>query len=169
MNNFLAKLNNFLRKKPFAQALLPRPFAFIFVLISAWSQAANLDQLPPIPASLVGHWFNTENTATVGLIIQADKTCEMYTERLASPRTSQACKVEFYRDNTYLVFLKGADGQCGASADFEFRYLQEAQRLDLDTGGSAKFLLEKRAEPTEPTISPAKTPTAPVTPSKKST
>ncbi|HMU66285.1 MAG TPA: hypothetical protein PKE57_04030, partial [Cellvibrionaceae bacterium] len=95
-------------------------------------------------------WFNTENSATVGLIIQADKNCELYTERLTSPRSSRACKVELYRDETYLVYLKGANGQCGASADFEFRYLKSQQpsleRLDLDTGGAAHFLLERRLE-----------------------
>lgn len=104
------------------------------------------EKLPPIPVSLAGHWFNTENGATVGLIIQGDKTCEMYTERLTNPRSSRGCKVELYRDDTYLLYLKGADGQCGATADFEFRYLLSQQRLDLDTGGGAHFLLEKRQE-----------------------
>jgi hypothetical protein len=99
-----------------------------------------------IAASLIGHWFNSENNSTVGLIIQADKTCEMYTERLTNPRSSRGCKVEFFRENRYLIFLKGADGQCGASADFEFRHLESQQRLDLDTGGDVHFLLEKRQQ-----------------------
>lgn len=99
-----------------------------------------------IPAELVGHWFNTENNATVGLIIAADKTCQMYTERLTNPRSASPCKVEFDRDDTYLIFLKGADGQCGSSADFEFKYLRAQKRLDLNTGGGANFLLEPRRE-----------------------
>ncbi|HEY6528565.1 MAG TPA: hypothetical protein VIZ65_07710 [Cellvibrionaceae bacterium] len=99
-----------------------------------------------IAAGLIGHWFNSENNSTVGLIIQADNTCEMYTERLTNPRSSRGCKVEFYRENRYLIFLKGTDGQCGASADFEFRYIESQQRLDLDTGGDVHFLLEKRQQ-----------------------
>jgi hypothetical protein len=136
---------------------------FLMLAASAWSApepagatsavpfgAKPSESLPPIPASLAGHWANTENNATVGLIIQADKNCELYTERLTSPRSSRACKVELYRGDTYLLYLKGANGQCGANADFEFRYLksQEAslERLDLDTGGSTHFLLERRME-----------------------
>lgn len=124
--------------------------------------AKTAQSLPPIPASLAGHWANTENNATVGLIIQADKSCELYTERLTNPRSSRGCKVELYRDDTYLVYLKGADGQCGSDADFEFRYLKSPEpgleRLDLDTGGAAHFLLERRLQ------SPAQTTTG-----KKST
>lgn|GEM_PF-4949006 len=119
--------------------------------------AKSAEALPPIPASLAGHWFNTENSATVGLIVQADKSCELYTERLTSPRSSRGCKVEYYRDNTFLIYLKGADGQCGSAADFEFRYLKSSdpalERLDLDTGGDAHFLMAKRLE--SPSPSPA--------------
>lgn len=116
--------------------------------------AKSAEALPPIPASLAGHWFNTENSATVGLIVQADKSCELYTERLTSPRSSRGCKVEYYRDNTFLIYLKGADGQCGSAADFEFRYLKSSdpalERLDLDTGGDAHFLMAKRLESPSP-------------------
>lgn len=106
----------------------------------------NSHRASSIPAELVGHWFNTENNATVGLIIAADKSCQMYTERLTNPRTASPCKVEFDRDDIYLIFLKGADGQCGTSADFEFRYLRAQERLDLNAGGGANFLLEPRRE-----------------------
>lgn len=104
-----------------------------------------------LPVQLVGHWFNTENNATVGLIIEADKSCQMYTQRLTAARSSRPCKIELHRDNIYYVFLKGADGQCGASADFEFNYLPSQQRLDLNTGGGVNFLLEPYQQSPVPT------------------
>ncbi|MEY4590242.1 MAG: hypothetical protein RL497_2318 [Pseudomonadota bacterium] len=129
----------------------------VFLVLLQWPlvcKAAPLDQQPAakqapttsLPSNLPGHWFNTENNATVGFIIHADQSCELYTERLTAARTSRACKVLFHRDAIYWVFLKGADGQCGASADFEFRYIESQQRLDLNTGGGVNFLLEKRNE-----------------------
>ena len=148
-----------------------RPIALLMLLFTsvAWAGAEqtgatsaapfgakSAEALPPIPASLAGHWFNTEHNATAGFVIQADKSCELYTERLTSPRSSRGCKVEYYRDNTFLIYLKGTDGQCGSAADFEFRYLKSAdaslERLDLDTGGEAHFLLARRLE--SPATSP---------------
>jgi hypothetical protein len=95
-----------------------------------------------VPVQLVGHWFNTQNNATVGLIIEADKSCQMYTERFTAARSSRPCKIELHKDSTYFIFLKGADGQCGTFADFQFEYLPSLERLDLNTGDGVNFLLE---------------------------
>lgn len=98
----------------------------------------------PLPADLPGHWFNTENNDTVGLILNADKTCELYTSRLTAPKSQKACKYEFYKDKTYFIYLKAPDGQCSTEADFEFRYYADAHRVDLVVGDGNTFLMEKK-------------------------
>lgn len=124
--------------------------ALIVLSSMVFAQEASLNK-SVLPPQLVGHWFNTENNATVGLIIEADKSCQMYTERLTAARSSRPCKIEQHRDTVYYVFLKGADGQCGASADFEFNYLPSQQRLDLNTGGGVNFLLQPYQQSPVPT------------------
>ena len=98
----------------------------------------------PLPSALPGHWANTESNDTVGLILNPDKSCELYTSRLTAPKASRACKYEFYADKTYFIYLKGADGLCGTEADFEFRYYEDLSRIDLQVGDGNQFLLEKK-------------------------
>jgi transposase InsO family protein len=105
--------------------------------------SAEVSALPALPEDLLGHWRNQEASGELGLVIRADKNCDIYTQQPNQPRSTRGCKVEFYADTTYFVYLKGADGKCATDPDFEFRYLQADKRLDLDVGNGGRFLLQK--------------------------
>ncbi len=109
-------------------------------------QAEPAPATAPIPPSLVGHWFNTEENDTVGLLLNADLSCELYTNRLTAPKATKACKYAFYKDNTYLIYLKGSDGVCNSAADFEFHYVENLGQVVLDVGNGSQFAMSKKAQ-----------------------
>lgn len=126
--------------------------AVVVLLAAFYGAPGRSSEFPALPPELAGHWFNTEQNDTVGLVLNKDKSCVLYTSRLTVPKSERACKFEFYADKTYFIYLKGTDGVCSTEADFEFRYYQDQARIDLQVGGGSQFLLSKKP------ISPSKTP-----------
>lgn len=82
---------------------------------------------------MFGHWQNNTQGNLVGLRILSATDCELYIERAFKPRSTRQCKYEPYQD-VQLLFLVGENGECGTSADYEFRFDSTTPQIDLLIG-----------------------------------